>query len=130
MPHSSFKSAQKKLNIEKKRNFNKDYRRHNNKTALSRKFACRPLHFSYILQTEYGIKLNENHIQYLENHYLDEYPYPINFTEFSEEENNTIKMVINSRRKFCSVDKTHSTHSKNFTKNRNKDRNIKWLEVL
>ena len=36
-------------------------------------------------------------------------------------------MVINSRSYFCSVDKTHS---KNLTKNRNKDRNFKWAEVL
>ena len=37
MPHSSFKSAQKNLNIEKKRNFNIYYRRYNNQTALSLK---------------------------------------------------------------------------------------------
>ena len=130
MPHSSFKTAQKNLKIEKKRNFNKDYRRYNNQTALCRRFASIHLHFSYILQTEYGIKLNENHIQYLENHYLDEYPYPINFTEFSEEDNNIIKMVINSRSEFCSVDKTHSKHSKKLTRNRNKDRIFKLNEVL
>jgi hypothetical protein len=39
MPHSSFKSAQKNLNIEKKRNFNKDYRSYNKQTALCRRFA-------------------------------------------------------------------------------------------
>ena len=94
-----------------KKKFNKDYRRYNK-------------------QTEYGIKLNENNIQYLENHRLDDVPYPINFTEFTEEENNIIKMVVNSRSNICSVDKTHSKHSKNFTKNRNKDRNFKLNEVL
>ena len=114
MTHYSFKTAQKKLNLEKKKNCNKDYRSIH-KSAMWRRFSSRPLHFSYILQTEYGIKLNENRITYLENHYHKNYPYPINFTEFSEEENNIIKMVINSRSYFCSVDKTHSTHSKNLT---------------
>ncbi len=129
MPHSSFKSAQKNLNIEKKRNFNKDYRRKNKLTAICRRFASNHLPFKYILQTEYGIKLNENNIEYLKNNYYNDGPYPINFSEFSEEENKIIENVVKSSREFCSVDKTHSTHSKNLTKNRNKDRKLKWQEV-
>ena len=57
-------------------------------------------------------------------------PRPIDFSEFSEEENNIIENVVKSMNGDCfSVDKTHSPHSKNLTKNRNKDRKLKWQEV-
>jgi hypothetical protein len=85
MPHSGFKTAQKKVNLKKKENNNKDYRS-KEKVHPNYSFSNKIIPFNYILRTKYGIYLNEKNINYMENIYNSKFncvnpnPISINFT--------------------------------------------------
>ena len=102
-------------------------------------FATRIIPFNYILRTKHGICLNEKNINYIYDKYSvcrvvleNKNPILINFEEHTEEENKIIQEEINIywntglTQLYCSTDKTKSHHSKDLTKNRNKDRDQKW----
>ena len=129
MTHSGFKTAQKILNLRKKKNNNKDYRI--KEKALLYRFSSSSISFDYILRTKYGIYLNKNNKNYLlydYERYQRQNPSLVFFEEHSDEENKIIQHEIinyyNSRlsQLVCSRDKTHSNHSINLTKSRNHDR--------
>lgn len=133
MTHSGFTTAQKKINLGKKENNNKDYRS-KEKVHPKYSFSNMVIPFNYILRTKHKICLNEKNINYIKDIYSSKFvgisPYPINidFMEHTGEENkiiqNEFNIYFNSpiSTLMCSTDKTKSHHSKMLTKNRNKDR--------
>jgi len=138
MTRSGFKTAQKGVNLGKKENNNKDYRI-KDKVHPGYTFSSMVIPFNYILRTKHGICLNEKNINYIHNRYSvcrvvheNKNPILINFEEHTEEENKIIQEEINIywnteiTQLICSTDKTKSHHSKDLTKNRNKDRDQKW----
>lgn len=131
MTHSGFKTAQKHHNLTKKENNNKDYRvKEKNKGW----FSSEIINFDYILRTKYKIYLTKQNINYLYYNFEITGFNPslvINFEEHTNDENKIIQEEIYSyysgkTQHICSVDKTHSYHSKNQTKNKNKARKEKW----
>jgi hypothetical protein len=134
MTHSGFKTAQKKLNLIKKENNNKDYRA--KQDIFRYVFSSRSISFDYILRIKHGICLNEKNKNYLLYHYLWDQannPSLITFEEHTDDENKIIQEELQLyftgvSNYTCSVDKTHSKHSKNLTKNKNNARKYK-LEI-
>jgi len=137
MTHSGFKTAQKIVNLGKKENNNKNYRI-KDKVHPGYAFSSRVIPFNYILRTKHGICLNEKNLKYINNNYSgyrvnneNKNLILINFEEHTEEENKIIQEEINIywntgiTQLICSTDKTKSHHSKDLTKNRNKDRQNK-----
>jgi hypothetical protein len=137
MTHSGFKTSQKRVNLEKKENNNKDYKCKQNIKETFR-FSSKVIPIDYILRTKYGICLNEKNKNYIDNNYSshrinleNKNPILIDFEEHNEEENEIIQNEINMywntgiTRLMSSTDKTKSHHSKVLTKNRNKDREKK-----
>lgn len=130
MTHSGFKTAQRILNLAKKENNNKDYRT----KRKSNHFSSGPISFNYVLRTKHGICLNEKNINFLTYQYpfmKQKNPHSIYFEEHSDEENKIIQEEINlyynlGENEWGSFDKTHSSHSKEITKNRNKCRDHKF----
>jgi len=132
MTRSGFKTAQKKINLDKKENNNKDYRS-KEKGHPKYSFSRGRIPFNYLLRTKHNICLNEKNLNYLEDIYCSKYnnvnpnPITIDFIELTEEENkiiqNEFNIYFNSpiSSLMCSTDKTKSYHSKMLTKNRNKD---------
>ena len=98
--------------------------------------------FNYILRTEYGICINEKNRNHIDDIYRSKFnyvkinPISINFEEHTKEENNIIQSAFNTyfnlpeSKLICSTDKTKSRHSKNLTKNRNKNRDQKNLFLM
>ena len=139
MTHSGFKTAQKRVNLGKKENNNKDYK-NKRKVKETCRFSSQVISFDYILRTKYGICLNEKNKNYIDDNYSsyrlnlnyeNKNPILINFEEHNEEENEIIQKEINIywntgiTQLVCSTDKTKSHHSKILAKNRNKDRQKK-----
>ena len=139
MTHSGFRTAQKRVNLGKKENNNKDYKS-KQKIKETYRFSSTVIPFDYILRTKYGICLNEKNKNYIDDNYSsyrlnlnyeNKNPILINFEEHNEEENEIIQKEINIywntgiTQLLCSTDKTKSDHSKILTKNRNKDRQKK-----
>ena len=58
MTHSGFKTAQKRVNLGKKENNNKDYKS-KQKIKETCRFSSKIIPFDYILRTKYKICLNE-----------------------------------------------------------------------
>lgn len=107
MPHSSFRSAQRNRNLEKKENNNKPDR---TKPKCSTGFACPPP-VTYNLRTKHGIYLNKiQHVRAEEE--MTFYP------GYTEEENRIIHHEICAPNPCRSRDLTHTDHSKKLTKNR------------
>jgi hypothetical protein len=140
MTHSGFKTAQKRCNLRKKENNNKDYRykRSNknpfNNNLLTYRFASKYIKLNYILRTKYGILLNQKDITELEKHYFESRGHqhtPIYFEHRTSEENKIIQDVANiyyntnEYKQLISVDNTHTEHSKINTKNRDRNRDYK-----
>lgn len=132
-----FKTAQKYNNLAKKKNNNKDYKVIEKEKGGG--FSSNPIDWDYTLRTKYGIKLNQQNKDYLHQYYREKYIYfrsnpsdnLINFKEHTDEENKIIQQEIenydtNIGQILYSVDKTHSPHSKQLTKNRKQDRQLKW----
>lgn len=125
-----FKTAQKFNNLAKKKNNNKDY-----KVVEKQKgggFSSSTIDWDYLLRTKYGIKLNQQNIDYLRDNYNYYNPGDnvINFEEHTEEENKLIEQEMknyttNIGQLIYSIDKTHSPHSKKLTKSRKQDRQQK-----
>lgn len=130
MMSGGFKTAQKFNNLAKKKNNNKDY-----KVVEKQKgggFSSSTIHWDYSLRTKYGIKLNQQNINYLRDNYNYYNPSDnvINFKEHTEEENKLIEQEMknyttNVGQLIYSIDKTHSPHSKKLTKSRKQDRQQK-----
>jgi len=133
MTHSGFKTAQKRVNSAKKENNNKDYR---TKPKIGYGLSTSIINIDYILRTKHHIYLNEKNKNYL----FDDYTLHqrqnrlIHFDEHSTAENAIIQQELhsyyNNTLGFSSRDKTHSTHSKIGTKNRNKGRSSKLVNSL
>lgn len=135
MTISGFKTAQKTRNLNKKENNNKDYRGEEKK-YVTNKFSSGEISIDYILRTKYGICLNETNkkfmIPFLYDRFQNKNPPLICFKEHSDDENQIIQQEVTNyynlglSQRTASYDKTHSSHSKNLTKNRNMDRQRKW----
>ena len=124
MTHSGFKTAQKRRNLGKKENNNKDYRSKRNNASLSN---C-VLHYDYVLRTKHGIKLNGVEEKELFFH-RDLMQY--NLKGRSDEENIIIQQEVKNymtKGIIGSYDKTHTDHSKLLTRNRNFERKRKMEE--
>lgn len=133
MTHSGFTTAQKKINLKKKENNNKDYRS-KEKVHPQCSFSNKIIPFNYILRTKHNICLNEENINYIDYIYSSNFvninpnSKNINFEEHTWKENkiiqNEFNIYFNSpiSTLMCSTDKTKSHHAKMLTKNRNKDR--------
>ena len=98
MTHSGFKTAQKRVNLGKKENNNKDYKS-KQKIKETYRFSSTVIPFDYILRTKYGICLNEKNKNYIDDNYSsyrvnqnyeNNNPILINFEEHNEEENESV----------------------------------------
>ena len=91
MPHSGFKTAQKRVNLGKKENNNKDYKS-KQKIKETCRFSSKIIPFDYILRTKYKICLNEKNKNYIDDNYSsycvnheNKNPILINFEEHKGE---------------------------------------------
>ena len=116
----------------KKENNNKDYRA--KRDIFEYVFSSGSIGFDYVLRTKHGICLNEKNKNYLLYHWdQSNNPSLITFEEHTDDENKIIQeelqlYLTGVTNYTCSVDKTHSKHSKNLTKNKNNARKYK-LEI-
>ena len=124
MTRSGFKTAQKRRNLEKKENNNKDYRSKYRNGSFSNCF----LDYDYILRTKYGIKLTREEKKEL---FIRSDLMQYNLKGRTDEENIIIDQEVKNYMTTgitCSYDKTHTYHSKTLTRNRNFDRKQKMEE--
>jgi hypothetical protein len=139
MPHSGFKTAQRCINIRKKRNHNKDYRVRRFIKPSRMRFASGWLDLNYVLRTEYGIRLNQKQIRQI-YYYLGggfghkQFVNPFYLNNVSDELNQFLNefartfYYTNKYQQIQSRDHTHTAHSKKFARMRKKDRDWKWID--